>query len=65
MDTHVRGRRSGSGGDGRTDNTGRGSVADEVRPTALFRHKQEGISGIYPMSMPSHWSDMEDYNKMD
>ena len=54
MDTHARGRRSGSGGDGRTDNTRRGLVA-EVRPTALFRHKQEGISGIYPMSMPGHW----------
>ena len=21
----------------------------------LFRHKKEGISGIYPMSMPGHW----------
>jgi hypothetical protein len=21
----------------------------------LFRHKQEGISGIYPMNMPGHW----------
>ena len=21
----------------------------------LFRHKKEGISGIYPMDMPGHW----------
>ena len=21
----------------------------------LFRHKQEGISGIYPINMPDHW----------
>ena len=56
MDTHASGRGSSTAA---AEGTGR--PATRVRDTVmrygrlLFQHKQDNISGIYPMKKPEHW----------
>jgi len=53
MDAHARGRGAAA--------EKKGGPATRVRDRLLrygqmlFRHKQEGISSMYPLNMPGHW----------